>query len=115
MDEFAEFNPHLTGSVLKGDAGKYASIHLHLFTDNGKTVEHHLLNQDIKFKSDEVRLYRGDRVFNAPVLTFERNNVAIQMTLLSMRDLRTQLKASPEGKPIERAKRATVETLIAAD
>jgi len=115
MDELAEFNPYLTGSVLKGHAGKYATIHLQLFTDSGKNVEHYLLNHDTRFKSDELRLYSGDRAISAPVLTFERDNVEINMTLLSTRDLRTQLKTSPEGKPIERAKRAAVETLIAAD
>ena len=115
MDELAEFNPHLTGSVLKGHAGKYAAIHLQLFTDNAKSVEHYLLGHDIKFKSDELRLYAGDRAFSAPVMTFERDNVEIRMTLLSMSDRRTRLKTSPEGKPIERAKRAVVETLLAAD
>ena len=114
MDELTEFNPHLTGSVLKGNAGPYAPIHLQLFTDNGKNVEHYLLNHGIEFNSDETRLYAGDRPFSAPVLRFERDRVEIQMTLLSPRDQRTQLKTSPEGKPIERAKREAVETLIAA-
>lgn len=115
MGELAEFNPHLTGSVLKGNAGKYASVHLQLFTDNEKSVEHYLLNRGIEFSCDGSRLYAGDRPISAPVLVFERDTVEISLTLLSPRDQRTQLKASPEGKPIERAARAAVEALIAAD
>ena len=114
MDELAEFSPHLTGSVLKGNAGKYATIHLQLFTDNDKSVEHYLLNRGIEFSSDESRLYAGGRPISAPVLIFERDTVDIHATLLSSRDRRTQLKASPTGKPIERATRAALQTLIAA-
>ena len=31
MSDLAEFNPHLTGSVLTGSAGRFADIHLQLF------------------------------------------------------------------------------------
>ena len=39
MRELAQFNPYLTGSVLNGNAGKYADINLQLFTDSAKAVE----------------------------------------------------------------------------
>src|SRR5512147_2769257 len=39
MRALARFNPYLTGSVLSGNAGKYADIHLQLFTDDEKAVE----------------------------------------------------------------------------
>jgi hypothetical protein len=114
MDELAGFNPYLTGSVLRGSAGKYAAVNLLLFTDNTKGVEHHLLNRGIDFRSDETRLYAGDMALDAPVLSFERDGVEIHLTLMSPRELRSQLKASAGGKPIERAKREAVEALIAA-
>jgi len=114
MDEFAEFNPHLTGSVLNGNAGKYAVIHLQLFSDNGKSIEHYLLNRGIDFSSGAARLHAGDTAFDAPVLIFERYSVEIHLTLLSSRDQRLQLKSSPGGRTIERAKREVVEALIAA-
>lgn len=113
MDEFAGFNPHLTGSVLKGNAGKYAAIHLQLFADNPKSAEHFLLNHGVEFRSAASRLYSGGMALNVPVLTFDRDGVEICVTLLSTRDQRMQLKTSPEGKPIERAKREAVEALIA--
>ena len=36
MRELERFNPYLTGSVLTGNAGKYADINLQLYTDNAK-------------------------------------------------------------------------------
>lgn len=115
MHELANFNPYLTGSVLKGNAGKYAAINLLLFTDNGKSVEHYLLDRTIDFRSGGTRLYAGEAPLAAPLLTFSRNGIDIHLTLLAPRELRCQLKASAEGKPLERARREAVEALLAAD
>ena len=113
MREFAAFNPHLVGSVLNGSAGKHADIHLQLFSDSMKSVEHSLLGQDIRFRGGETRLYAGDMPLDAPVLSFNRQGYDIHLTVLSTRDLRTQLKTSLDGKPIERAKPAAVAALVA--
>jgi hypothetical protein len=115
MNQLARFNPYLTGSVLSGNAGKYAAINLQLFTDNMKSVEHYLFDRDIDFRSGETRIYAGDMPLAAPVLSFNRNGIDIHLTLLLSRELRCQLKASIEGKPIERARREAVEALLAAD
>ena len=114
MDEFARFNPYLTGAVLRGSAGKYAGIHLQLFTDNAKSVEHYLLDRNTDFRGGEARLYAGDMPLAAPVLSFDRAGIDIHLTVLSLRELRSQLKASAEGKPIERVKREAVQALIVA-
>ena len=113
MREFAAFNPHLVGSVLNGSAGKHADIHLQLFSDSMKSVEHSLLGQDIRFRGGETRLYAGDMPLDAPVLSFNRQGYDVHLTVLSTRDLRTQLKTSLDGKPIERAKPAAVAALVA--
>jgi hypothetical protein len=113
MQELAAFNPYLTGSVLRGSAGKYADIQLQLFCDNAKSVEHYLLDQGVQFRSAETRLYAGDMALLAPVLVFNRDGYDIHLTLLSPRDLRLPLKTTPAGKPLERAKADAVEMLIA--
>ena len=113
MQEFAAFNPYLTGSVLRGSAGKYADIQLQLFCDNAKSVEHYLLGKGIQYRSAESRLYAGDMVVMAPVLIFEREGYDVYLTLLAPRDLRLPLKTTPAGKPIERARADAVELLIA--
>ena len=115
MDELARYDPHLTGSVLRGSAGKYAGIYLQLFTDNTKSVEHYLLGRGIGFRPGETQLYAGDMSFNAPTLSFERAGVDIHLTMLTPRDLRSRIKASAGGKPIERAKRDVVAAMLAAD
>jgi hypothetical protein len=113
MQELVAFNPYLTGSVLRGSAGKYADIQLQLFCDNAKSVEHYLLDQGVQFRSAEARLYAGDMALLAPVLVFNRDGYDIHLTLLSPRDLRLPLKTTPAGKPLERAKADAVEVLIA--
>jgi hypothetical protein len=115
MHELERFNPYLTGSVLNGNAGKYAAINLLLFTDNGKSVEHYLLARAIDFRNSATRFYASDMPLTAPVLSFRRNDIDIHLTLLAPRELRCQLKASAEGKPIERARREAVEALLAAN
>src|SRR5687768_2892623 len=45
MHQLEEFNPYLSGPVLKGTAGRYADIDLQLFTDDLKGVELYLLNR----------------------------------------------------------------------
>jgi hypothetical protein len=113
MQELAAFNPYLTGSVLRGSAGRYADIQLQLFCDNPKSVEHYLLGQGIQFRSAETRFYAGDMTVAAPVLIFNRDGYDVHLTLLSPRDVRLPLKTTPAGRPLERAKADAVEILIA--
>ncbi|MBI1991239.1 MAG: hypothetical protein HYS65_16295 [Betaproteobacteria bacterium] len=47
--------------------------------------------------------------------SISRNGIDIHLTLLQPRELRCLLKASVEGKPLERARREAVEALLAAD
>jgi hypothetical protein len=115
MAEFTEFQPQLTGGVLKGSAGLHAPVQLQLFTENIKSVEHRLLSRGIAFRGGAVRLYQGNQVMDVPVLSFERKGVEIQMTLLSLDALRLQLRLHPAGQPLERAKRATVIELMATE
>lgn len=113
MREFAPYNPCLTGSVLRGSAGKYAGVELHLYCDNAKSVEHYLLGQDIRFRSAETQLYAGEMSLVAPVLIFDRDGYDVHLTLLSSRDRRLALKTSVAGNPLERAKTEAVAALVA--
>jgi hypothetical protein len=112
MRELARFNPHLTGSVLNGNAGKYADVNLQLFTDNEKTVELYLIDRRIPYTSAQSRLYSGEEMRTVPVYTLNDHGTDIELTVLSMLDLRGPLRTSPDGKNIERAKLPTVEQLL---
>jgi hypothetical protein len=113
MREFARFNPYLTGSVLNGNAGKYADVNLQLFTDNEKAVELYLIDRRIPYKSAQSRLYSGEEMRTVPVYTLSDHGTDIELTVLSTLDLRGPLRTSPEGKSIERAKLQAVEQLLA--
>src|SRR2546421_10775876 len=53
MQALEQFNPYLTGPVLKGIAGPYAEIDLQLFPDSAKDVEIFLLDRNIAFTTQE--------------------------------------------------------------
>ena len=113
MRELAQFNPHLTGSVLNGNAGKYADINLQLFTDNEKAVELFLIDRGISYRTAQSRLYAGMELRTAPVYTIDDDGAEIELTVLTMRELRGPLRTRLEGKNIERAKLQAVESLLA--
>ena len=112
MQELAQFNPHLYGSVLSGSAGKYADINLQLFTDDAKAVELFLIARGIEYKSGQTSLYSNDARITVPVFTMNDEGTDIEIAVLSLRDARVPLKTSLAGKAIERAKLAAVEELL---
>jgi hypothetical protein len=112
MRELAQFQPYLTGSVLNGNAGKYADINLQLFIDNEKAVELYLIDRDIPYKAAQARIYSGAEALTVPVYTLTDDDVEVELMVLSPRELRLPLKTSLEGKAIERAKLAAVEELL---
>jgi hypothetical protein len=114
MTELESFNPHLTGSVLSGNAGKYAEIQLQLFTDDAKSVEIFLLDRGIAYDAGQTSLYSGETRITVPLYRLHEDGAEIELIVLSPRDARQPLKTSPAGKAIERAKLAAVEELLSA-
>ena len=113
MRELAQFNPYLTGSVLSGNAGRYADINLQLFTDNVKAVELYLIDLGIPYRAAQGRLYVAGEPRTVSVYNISDEGAEIRITVLTTRELRGPLKTSPEGKAIERAKLQVVEDLLA--
>ena len=113
MRELAKFNPQLTGSVLTGNASKYADIKLQLFTDDEKAVELYLIDHGIPYRVEQRRLYAGRELRAVPVYIIDDKGAEIELTVLTTRDLRGPVKTNLEGKSIERAKLQAVESLLA--
>lgn len=113
MRKMSNFNPYLTGTVLNGNAGKYADINLQLFTENVKAVELFLINRGIPYRAAQTRLYAGQELRTVPVFTINHDGIEIEVAVLSSGDLRLPLRSSIEGKIIERAKIQLVEELLA--
>lgn len=115
MRELGRFNPHLTGSVLSGSAGKYADIDLQLFTDSVKAVELYLIDRGIRYKTAQHRLYLGEDPCTIPVFVLEDRDIPVRIEVLTSDDLRRPLRRSPGGKAVERAKTQAVEALLAQE
>ncbi|MGH8694136.1 MAG: hypothetical protein ACREVF_00610 [Burkholderiales bacterium] len=104
MQLLAQFDPHLSGSVLSGSAGKYSDINIHLFTDSVKDVELFLLNRRIPYRSRERRVYIGGEPRSVPNFSVSTDDADFDITVFAPRDLRYQLRTTAEGKPFDRAR-----------
>lgn len=121
MELLARFNPHLTGSVLNGTAGKHAETHIHLFADSAKEVEIFLLNNKIHYDTNEKSFrtsndMKRDRKSNdrlrVPVFTLEGPNGMIKLSVFEYDDIRVATKSSTSGGNAERLDVAGVQALL---
>jgi hypothetical protein len=122
MKLLERFEPHLTGAVWDGTAGKYAETHIHLFADSLKDVEMFLLNQQIPYETDE-KSYRvssgsmdkkGGERKKVPVFTLDGPHGAIKLSVFEIDDMRTPTKHPANGSNASRANIAELKALIAA-
>jgi len=107
-----QFNPYLTGPVLKGIAGLYAEIELQLFPDSVKEVEIFLLDRNLAYETREGRRYAGDRAHAVSVLTLLWEDAPLRLSIFDPRDERVALKTSQAGKVMDRAGIAEVGALV---
>jgi hypothetical protein len=114
MRALAPFRPYLSGPVLKGTAGRYADIDLQLFTDDLKAVELFLLNRNMPYEVSEAHHYCGDEVRSVPILRIDWDDVPVNLAVYAAKDERSALKATPAGRPIERASIPAVAGLLDA-
>ena len=112
MRMLEQFNPHLSGAVLDGTAGRYAETEIHLFVDSIKDIELFLLNQGIPYQSDE-RAYRlaGEKR-RMPVFLLEGAHGTIRLVIFATDDLRALPKGTAHGQAALRAGTASVAALL---
>jgi hypothetical protein len=112
MELLERFNPHLTGAVLDGTAGKHAETHIHLFADSLKDVEIFLLNQQIPYASDD-KSYRtgGNDRKKVPVFTLEGPNGLIRLSIFEQDDIRLPGRA-PTGTTQTKASLKTLKSML---
>lgn len=111
MQIFERFNPHLTGSVLEGTAGKFGQTDIHLFADSAKEVEIFLLGQQIPFESSEKAYRLSDKPSKdkkdkvrktVPVFTLETEYGIQKLSVFEFDDLRVATKKTSDGSNAER-------------
>ena len=123
MQLFECFNPHLTGSVLDGTAGKFAQTNIHLFADSAKEVEMFLLNMQIPFESSEKSYRLSDKPSKdkkekvrktVPVFTLETELGVQKLSVFDVDDLRIATKRTVDGSNAERADISDLQALLNA-
>jgi hypothetical protein len=123
MQLFARFNPHLTGSVLDGTAGKFAQTNIHLFADSAKDVEIFLLSQQIPFDSSEKSYRVSDKPSKdkkekvrktVPVFTLETELGLQKISVFDVDDMRVAVKRTVDGSNAERADISDLQALLNA-
>jgi hypothetical protein len=123
MQMFERFNPHLTGSVLDGTAGKFAQTEIHLFADSAKDVEMFLLNQQIPFESSEKSYRISDKPSKdkkekvrktVPVFTLETELGIQKISVFDIDDMRIATKRTSDGSNAERADINDLQALLNA-
>lgn len=117
-----KFNPHLTGPVLDGTAGRYAETHIHLFADSMKDVEMFLLNNQIPYETDENSFRTGksrrgnDKKGNdwkkVPVFTLNGPNGLIKLSVFSVDDMRSGTMHAVTGGQAAKANTQSVQSLV---
>lgn len=120
MQLFARFNPHLTGAVLDGTAGKFAQTDIHLFADSAKDVDMFLLNQQIPFENSEKSYRLSDKPSKdkdkvrktVPVFTLETEFGLIKLSVFDVDDLRISTKRTGDGSNAERADISDLQALL---
>ena len=115
MKALEQFNPYLTGPVLKGIAGPYAQIELQLFPDSVKEVEIFLLDRNLAYETQEGRRYAGDRAHAVSVLSLHWRGAPLKLSIFDPRDERIALKTSQAGRVMDRAGIAEVGALVRND
>ena len=123
MQLFEKFNPHLTGSVLDGSAGKFSQTNIHLFADSAKDVEMFLLNQQIPFESSEKSYRLSDKPSkdkkekvrkSVPVFTLETELGLQKLSVFDVDDMRVATKRTSDGSNAERANISDLQALLNA-
>jgi hypothetical protein len=121
MQLFERFNPHLTGSVLEGSAGKFSQTNIHLFADSAKDVEMFLLNQQIPFESSEKSYRISDKPSKdkkekirktVPVFTLETELGLQKLSVFDVDDMRVAVKRAADGSNAERLDIAGVRAIL---
>jgi hypothetical protein len=107
MELLEEFDPHLTGPVLNGTAGRHSEIDLQLFTDSDKELEFFLLNRQLAFRRSETRT--DGQVY--PHYSLEDTRAAIELTIYPTVELRQMRRLQSDGSP-RRARLQQVRALL---
>ncbi len=114
MEFFRDFNPYLTGSVLKGTATGYSSVHLIIYTESAEDIDrrlidhglpYELINRTVRFRQDE------DLVF--PCYQFLVRDIKVTTTVFPRKRINQAPLSPTDGRPMQRASITRLKELLA--
>jgi hypothetical protein len=98
MERLADFDPHLTGSVLNGTAGRHAGINLQLFTDQQKEVEFLLMGLGTPYQAAEYRAAETpQRIY--PRFVIDDPRATVEIVVFPAAELRGMKRLQADGNP----------------
>lgn len=98
MERLAAFDPHLTGPVLNGTAGKHARIDLQLFTDQHKDVEFLLMSLPSPYHAGDFRAADAPkRIY--PRFVIDDPRASIDLVVYPAAELRNMKRQQADGSP----------------
>lgn len=109
MELLRDFDPHLTGSVLNGTAGRHADVNLQLFADSDKEVEFFLLNRRLAYRRGETRSDGQSH----PHYSLDDPRAAVELTVYPAGELRNMRRLQADGS-LRRARIEQVRALLKA-
>jgi hypothetical protein len=110
MERLADFDPHLTGPVLNGTAGRHAGIDLQLFTDQGKEVEFLLMRLTAPYQAAGHRATDASgRVY--PRFVVDDPRATVEIIVYPAAELRGMKRLQADGNP-RRARLPQVRALV---
>ena len=113
MRELMQFEPLLTGSVLRGTATQYSDIDLLLFADSQKNVAHYLLNKQKMYTVSEKSFRFSDGLRVVPVLILNNGDVAnVQLAIFSKVDRRCLPLSPVNGQTLHGVRLEDMQSLL---
>lgn len=98
MEQLADFDPHLTGSVLNGTAGRHTGITLQLFTDQQKEVEFLLMSLPSPYHAGDYRAADAPgRIY--PRFVIDDPRASIDLVVYPAAELRNMKRQQADGSP----------------
>jgi hypothetical protein len=98
MERLADFDPHLTGPVLNGTAGRHAGINLQLFTDQQKDVEFLLMGLGTPYQAAEHRAAEVPQRIH-PLFIIDDPRASIEIVVFPAAELRGMKRLQADGNP----------------
>ncbi|TAN04504.1 MAG: hypothetical protein EPN36_08325 [Rhodanobacteraceae bacterium] len=113
MRLLGRFEPRLVGAVLEGTADMHTPVSLHVFDDSPEAVALLLHDHGIEFES-RARTLRLDRERSGefPVLLFEADGVAVDVTVFPRDALRQAPLDRIAERPQQRASLAALDAML---